>query len=61
MVLFHQLLDVGEHQDPPPGFAGQLCNHQTLAGPGGQYYHGGIRVFAKMLDDGVDGVCLVGP
>ena len=60
MVLLHQLLDVGQHQHPTARLAGQLGDHQTLARPGGQHHHGGIRVLAKVADHGVDGVGLIG-
>ena len=60
VVLLHQLLDVGQHQHPAAGFSRQLGDHQTLAGPGGQHDDGGIRMFAKVADDGVDGVGLIG-
>ncbi|MND75287.1 hypothetical protein D3C80_668990 [compost metagenome] len=60
VVLLHQLLDVGQHQHPATGLAGQLGDHQTLARPCGQHHHGGIRVLAKVADHGVDGVGLIG-
>ena len=60
VVLLHQLLDVGQHQHPTARLAGQLGDHQTLAGPGGQHHHGGIRVLTKVADHGVDGVGLIG-
>ena len=60
VVLLHQLLDVGQHQHPTARLAGQFGDHQTLACAGGQHYHGGIRVFAKVADHGVDGVGLIG-
>ncbi len=60
VVLLHQLLDVSQHQHPATGLAGQFGDHQAFAGPGGQHHHGGIRVFAKVADDGVDRVGLIG-
>ena len=60
VVLLHQLLDVSQHQHPATGLAGQLGDHQTLARPGGQHHHGGIRVLAKVADHGVDGIGLIG-